>query len=153
MGFWNTSIEITTPPGGRSCAAGPQLCRTKSWVPSLYWLCFFCLPTLFFFLKGLFLFYWFTFQAALGLRCHPRALCHGIEQRLPFVARCGPQQAGSVIVAQGLGLSVECGTFPEQGLNPVPSPALAGEFLTTGSLGSPYPLYSWLLVEIIFSCW
>ena len=38
------------------------------------------------------------------------------------MTRRGPRQAGSVVVARGLGLSRECGTFPEQGSNPVPCP-------------------------------
>ena len=69
----------------------------------------------------------YLFLAALGLRCGARAShcggfsCCGTQAlgaRASVAVARGVQSAGSVVVAHGLGCSVACGIFPDQGANP-----------------------------------
>ena len=55
-----------------------------------------------------------------------------------------------VVTALGLTCSVARAIFPDQGLNPV-SPALAGEFLTTGPLGKPCAHFPSIFFSFVFS--
>ena len=78
-----------------------------------------------------------------GARASP---CHGFPC-------CGTQSLGvraSVVVTLGLSCSVACAIFPDQGSNPV-SPAVAGEFLTTGPQGKPCVHFSSIFFSFIFS--
>ena len=49
----------------------------------------------------------------------------------------GSRCMGSVVVARGLGCSVACGIFPDQGYIKPVSPAFTGEFLPLGHQESP----------------
>ena len=66
---------------------------------------------------------------------------------------CGTRSRGAwalVVTALGLSCSVACAIFPDQGSNPM-SPALAGEFLTTGPLGKPCAHFPSIFFSFVFS--
>ena len=85
--------------------------------------------TLFFFLR-LFLFYFWLcwiFVAARGLslvagsRSSSLVLnCGGFELWWLLLGSTGPKHVGSVVVAYGLGCSMACETFPDEGWKPCP---------------------------------
>ena len=77
----------------------------------------------------LFIYFWlcWVFVSVRGLSLvaasggHSSSRCGGLSLSRPLLLRStGFRRAGSVVVAHGPSCSVECGIFPDQGLNPCP---------------------------------